>query len=177
MPLHIPTASAFPRETRVDIVPLEAMETPVVCQGIAYWNKLRGERPYPARDEIRVRDIPHLLKHMVVAKALDGAEDFLMAIVGDEVGRCYRAPIIHRRVSELATDLPNTAQRWLPIYRRVVLSGAPVAVVVTVGLEMPEINFTYAETVCLPFGPAGQSPDYVTTFGQHTARSGLPRVS
>jgi hypothetical protein len=167
---------AFPQETTVDIVPLEAMETAIVRQGIAYWQKLRGERPYPAREDIRVRDIPGLLKYVVVARALDHGEDFLLSIVGDEVCRCYRAPIIHRRMSEIAADLPNTTQRWLPIYRRVVTTGVPLAVVVTVGLEMPEINFTHAETICLPLGPTGQPVDAIITFAEHSARSGLPRI-
>ncbi len=177
MPFQEPIAStAFPDETRVEIVPLEAMVAPAVRQGIAYWQRLRGDRPYPARDDIRVRDIAGLLKHMVVAKTLDGGADFALNIVGDEVCRCYRAPIIHRRMSEIFADLPNTVQRWLPIYRRVVLTGVPIAVVVAVGLEMPEINFTHAETVCLPLGPPGQTPDYIATFAQHTSRSGFSRI-
>jgi hypothetical protein len=177
MPFQEPIAStAFPEETRVEIVPLDEMTMPVVTQGIAYWQHLRGDRPYPAREDIRIRDIPGLLKHMVVAKVLDGGADFALNIVGDEVCRCYRALLIHRRMSETFADLPNTVQRWLPIYRRVALSGVPIAVVVTVGLEMPEVNFTHAETVCLPFGPTGGAPDYIATFGQHTSRSGFSRT-
>ena len=171
----MPGTHAFPNKTLVELLPLTAMQTPIVCQGIAYWDKLRGDRPYPARDEIRVRDIPGLLKHMVVAKAIDGGEDFLLSIVGDEVGRCYRAPIMHRRLSEIARDLPKTVDRWLPVYRQTLQSGTPTAVLVTVGLEAPEINFTHAETVCLPFGPTGGPADFIATFGQHTSRSGLPR--
>jgi hypothetical protein len=168
-------STSFPEATQVEILPLEQMVTPIVCQGIAYWQKLRGERPYPAREEIRVRDIPSLLKYMVLAKAVDDCADFILKIAGDEVCRCYRAPILNRRMRDIAADLPNTVARWLPIYRQVALSGLPIAVVVTVGLEAPEINFTHAETVCLPFGPAGQAPDYIATFGQHVARPGLMR--
>jgi hypothetical protein len=177
MPVQEPiTSAAFPEETRAEIVPLEGMVSPVVCQGIAYWQRLRGEHPYPARDDIRIRDIPGLLKSMVVAKALDGGADFALNIVGDEVCRCYRARLIHRRMSEVFAELPNTVQRWLPIYRRVFLTGVPIAVVVDVGLEMPEINFTHAETVCLPLGPPGEAPDYIATFAQHTSRSGFSRI-
>jgi len=173
---HVLVNSAFPRETKVELLPLDEMRMPIVCQGIAYWEKLRGTRPYPARDEIRPRDITGLLQHMVLAKALDGAHDFLLKIVGDEVCRNYRATIINRRLSEIATDLPKTVQRWLPVYRRVALSGVPLAVVVTVGLEMPEINFTHAEMVCLPLGPNGEPVDHIVTFGQHTARPGIERI-
>lgn len=159
----------------MELVPLENMETPVVRQGIAWWNKLRGERSYPARDDIRVRDIAGLLRHMVLAKVLDGCDDYLLTIVGDEVCRSYRAPIINRRMTEIAVDLPNMAARWLTLFRRVTMTGAPLAVVVTVGKETPEINFTHAETVCLPLGPMGQAADHIVCFGQHAARPGLLR--
>jgi hypothetical protein len=177
IPFASANCSAFPEETQVEILSLAELQAPIVCQGLAYWDKLRAGRRYPARDEIRVRDIAALLKHMVVAKGIDGGEDFLLSIVGDEVGRCYRAPIMHRRLSEIAVDLPKTAARWLPIYRQTLQSGLPVAVLVKVGLEAPEINFSHAETVCLPFGPEGGPADFIATFGQHTARSGLPRFS
>lgn len=163
----------FPRETRIDILPLEEMRLPAVRRGIDYWNKIRDGRPYPQRDDLRARDIPGLLKHMVLARVLDGAEDFHLKIVGDEVVRSYRAPIINRRMSEIIADLPNTVERWRPLYRRVALSGVPLAVVVTLGMEVPEINFTHAETVCLPFGPEGGPVDYLATFGEHTAKPGL----
>jgi len=168
--------TAFPQATKVELVPLGEMRTPIVCQGIAYWEKLRGTRPFPAREEIRPRDITSLLQNMVLAKALEGAGDFLLKIVGDEVCRSYRAPIINRRLSDIAAELPNTVQRWLPLYRRVALTGCPIAVLVTVGLEMPEINFTHAETVCLPLGPAGGPADHIVTFGQHTARPGIEHI-
>lgn len=163
---------SFPEETRVELVPLEDMTTPIVRRGIDYWQTLRGPRPYPAREDIRMRDIAGLLKNMVLSKVLDDGDDFLLKIAGDEVCRGYRAPILGRRLSDIAVDLPNTVARWLPLYRRVARSGEPLAVVVTVGLEMPEINFTHAETVCLPFGPAGQAPDHIVTFGQRGARPG-----
>ena len=168
--------TAFPRETKVEIVTLTELRTPVVRSGIDYWQRLRGERPYPMRDEICVRDISGLLKHMVFSKVQEGADDFLLKIVGDEVCRAYRAPLINRYMREIASDLPNMVQRWLPLYQHVARSGEPLAVIVTVGLDVPEINFTHAETVCLPFGPAGGPVDHVVTFGQHVAEPDLSRI-
>ena len=87
-------------------------------------------------------------------------------------------------VTDCVTDQSPSARtgREQPVaapttYEHVTVVEPFVAVIVTVGLEMPEINFTHAETVCLPFGPPGQPADTIATFGQHFSRSGLPRVS
>lgn len=160
----------------MDIVPLDALQAPVVVQAVAYWRRLCAGRRMPRRDEINLREITSLLKHIVVARVLDGGDDFLLKIAGDEVVRSYRAPILNRRMREIAADLPKTAERWLPLYRRVTDTGEPLAIVVTLGLEVPEVNFTHAETVCLPFGPEEGPVDYLATIGSHISRPGLLRL-
>ncbi len=168
-------ANAFPAATSMEVISIEDARFAVVRKGHDYWQSLRGTRRFPARQDIHARDIAAILPNMVLAKVLDHGDDFLLKIVGDEVGRAYRAPLNNRRMSEIAADLPNTAERWLAIYRRVAQTGVPVVVRAVVGLEAPEINFTQAETVCLPLGPADDDIDHIMTFGRrtvHTARFG-----
>ncbi len=160
----------FPKATQIEIVSLEAMEQPVLRQGVAYWRTLRGTRAFPSRDDIRLRDLSSLLKHVVFVKVLDDANDFLLKVVGDEVARCYRAPLINRRMSEIAVDLPYSVTRWSALYRKVALSGEPLAVCVKVGGEKAELNFTHSATVCLPFGVTDDRVDHLVTFGQHFSR-------
>lgn len=162
--------SEFPKATQIEIIAFDAIAQPVLQQGVAYWQSLRGTRAFPARDDIRLRELSSLLKHMVLVKVLDEANDFLMKVVGDEVARCYRAPLINRRMSEIAVDLPYSVARWSALYRKVALSGEPLAVCVTVGGEKPELNFTHSATVCLPFGATDDSVDHLVTFGQHYSR-------
>ncbi len=164
------TQTEFPKATEIEIIPLDTVEQPVLQQGVAYWRMLRGTRAFPSRDEIRLRDLASLLKHMVLVKVLDGADDFFMKVVGDEVARCYRAPLINRRMSDIAADLPRSVARWSALYRKVALSGEPLAVCVTVGSEKPELNFTHSTTVCLPFGPSDDAVDHLVTFGQRFSR-------
>jgi len=160
----------FPKATQIEIVALDTIAQPVLQQGFAYWQSLRGTRAFPSRDDIRLRDLSSLLKNMVFIKVLDDANDFLLKVVGDEVARCYCAPLINRRMSEIAVDLPYSVTRWSALYRRVALSGEPLAVCVRVGGEKPELNFTHSATVCLPFGATDDQVDHLVTFGQHFSR-------
>lgn len=166
----------FPYETLVEQIPCDHLVSNEVCAGYAYWQCLRGARRFPARDEIRPRDIASILRHMVLTRVLDDGGDFLLKIVGDEVARAYRAPLINRRFSEIALDLPNTTARWSKLYRQVAETGEPLAVRVVVGQEAPEINFTQAETICLPFGPADDCVDHLVTVGKRWAYNGPFRI-
>jgi hypothetical protein len=166
-------ANPFPTETAVEMISFDDLECPIVRAGWDYWCKLRGARAFPARADIRPRDIAPFLTNMVLVKVLDGGADFLLKIVGDEVSLAYRAVLINRRMSEIAADLPNTVQRWGAVYAEVVRTGLPAAVRVTAGLEVPEITFSHAETVCLPFGASDDQVDHVVTFGQRFRRGGF----
>lgn len=153
----------------MEVIALDEVRYAVVRQGYEYWDRLRGKRRFPARDDLRPRAITSLLPNMVLAQVLDGGKDFHLKIAGDEVSRAYRAPLNNRRMSEIAAELPNTVERWLDIYRRVVQTGAPLIVRAIVGLEAPEINFTRAETICLPLGATDDVVDHVMTFGKRTS--------
>lgn len=161
--------STFPEATSIELISLDDLQSPVVRLGLEYWNTQRGMKRFPTREDIRARDIASALPHMVLVKVLDSGEDFLLKIVGDEVSRSYRAPLNNRLMSEIAADLPNTVERWRALYRQVAQTALPMAVRVVVGLETPEINFTQAETICLPLGPSNDCVDHLITFGKRTA--------
>lgn len=159
----------FRNETSTEFISFDQLEFAELRAGFDYWRTLRGTRRYPAKEELQLREISAILRHMVLARVLDNANDFLLKVVGDEVGRAYRAPLNNRRLSEIAMDLPNTVRRWSEVYRQVALSGEPLAVRVVVGTEAPELNFIQAETICLPFGRSVDSVDHLVTFGKRTA--------
>lgn len=163
--------SEFPKLTKFEIIPLDDVKVPIVCFGLEYWDRVRRSRAFPSRDELQARELGTALPYMVLIGVLDGGDDFLLKIVGDEVCRSYRAPLNQRRASEIAIELPNSAQRWLPLYRQVAVTGIPIAIRLSVGLEAPEINFTEAETVCLPLGPRQDCVDHLVTFGKHLSRT------
>src|SRR5262249_55294607 len=63
------------------IIPLDAIDNPILQQGLAYWHRLRGQRPYPARADLMPRDLSPLLRHVVLLRVLDGGGDYEYRIV------------------------------------------------------------------------------------------------
>jgi 6-pyruvoyl-tetrahydropterin synthase len=105
---------------------------------------------------------------MVLVDVVRGGADFKLRLVGDEVRRAYPARLDHRLLSEIAADMPKVTPLWEAIYRRVIHAAAPYAARVYVGLDAPEVNFSYAEVVCLPLGSSEETVDHLLTFAAHT---------
>lgn len=157
----------FPETTTFEVIALEGLQSPIVRQGVEYWTRLRGARRFPARNDINPHAITALLPHMILVRLFDGGADFELRIVGDEVVRAYRAPLMNRLLSDIATDLPLVTKRMSDVYRRVVESGMPLAVHTCVGFDAPEVNFVDAEDVFLPLGMQDDTVDHLLTFGKH----------
>ena len=168
MTLREVEARFFPDATSYQVVALDDVRTPILRQGIDYWQKIRGSRPFPSRDDLKPRDIPNILTHMVLARVIDGGADFELRIVGDEVARAYRAPINNRRLGEIMADLPKTAASWIELYRRVAVSRSPFSVHVRIGNDAPEVNYVDADIACLPLGRSDDAVDHLVTFGRRT---------
>ena len=141
-----------------------------VREGLAYWQSLCGNRAYPARQQIEPRAICRLLCNTIVIKVIDGGADFEFAIVGDEVTRAYRAPLMRRRLSEVAADLPHSAEYWGSVYRDICTNRQPRAVRFSSGFD-GEARFADAEAVLLPLGPNDETVDHIITFAKRTLRS------
>jgi len=167
-----PGTDIFPDYTSVEIVSLDALRDPALQRARDYWRMLRGTRRHPARADISARDLAFAMKHIVLAKVVDGGADLLLSIVGDEVSRAYCAPMNGRRISDIADEMPKVAEKWRFIHRMVAASREPVAVNVSVGLDQPEVNYTHLEVVCFPLGPDDSTIDHLLVFGKHMLRAG-----
>ena len=166
----VPAPQYFPEATSVQVVSLESLQDSVLRQARDYWRMVRGTRKFPAREDIKPRDISMALNHMVLARIVDRGADLELKIVGDEVSRAYGAPMNGRRISEIAQQLPKAAERWKQIQRLVADTRTPIAMSVTVGLDAPEVNYTHAEVVCFPLGPSDNVVDHLLVFGRHDMR-------
>lgn len=151
-------------------ISFEALTKPLVLEGLAYWRSLCGPRAFPAREQISPRAISRLLTNTILLKVIDGGGDFEFAIVGDEVTRAYRAAMIHRRLSEIAKDIPNAATFWGGVYRDIVQNRKPCAMRFSSGTD-GEAKFSDAEAVLLPLGPSDETVDHIITFTKRTLTS------
>lgn len=150
-----------------EIIAIDDVLDPLLRQGIDYWNSLRGSRAFPARDQIVLRAIASLLSRTVLIKVIDGGRDFEYVVVGDDVGRAYSAPLIHRRISDIAKEMPTTIGFWGGVYRRICQEKKPVAVSLQAGID-GEARFSDGTVVCLPLGETDAAVDHMITFGKRT---------
>ncbi len=160
-PAKTPGGSSFEMRDIADV------DDPLLLRGITYWNALRGTRKFPAREQIEPRAIAPLLSRTVIIKVVEGGTDFEYIIVGDEVERAYKAKLIHRRVSEVARELPNTVGFWNDRYRDVCRTHKPVFVRMVAGHD-GEANFSEGQVVLLPLGVSDEQVDHMITFGKRT---------
>lgn len=130
-----------------------------------YWNALRGERPWPARAEMKLRHIVSLMPHMALVKVLDGGADFEHRIVGDTMVRAFSVPIQNRRFSEIALDAPVLIEGSMILFGKVVSTGLPVAWQQRVLLDNLRIIASQTEMVLLPFGETTDAVDHIAAFG------------
>lgn len=156
-----------PQGSSYQVIGLDDLRYPEVCEGLAYWQSLRGTRAFPSREQIEPRGIARILTNTILIKVLGGGTDFEFAIVGDEVMRAYRTPLIHRRLSDIARDMPNSAAWWGYVYQDICLNRKPWAVRYGAGFD-GEAKFSDAEAVVLPLGPTDAAVDHLITFGKRT---------
>jgi hypothetical protein len=162
----------IPDFTAFSLVALDDIESAPLRVGLTYWEGVRGFRRFPARADVKPRDIATALQYMSLLK-VEG-DDFIYRIVGDAIVRAYDIPLQNRRVSDIAFDEPGFDVIVLPLFRKIVETGKPIAVRGTTGHDVTRANFTDYENVLLPLGPDDQTVDHVITFSYYTSRPFVP---
>jgi hypothetical protein len=171
--MSLQSAQKFlPDCTSFEFVALDALRASALRLGVEYWQAARGDRRFPTRDDIKPRDICGALQRMSLVK-VEG-DDFIYRIVGDAIVRAYDVPLQNRRMSDIAFDEPGFDVIVLPLFRKVVETGEPIAVRGTTGHDVTRANFTDYENVLLPLGPDGKTVDHLMTFSCYTSRPFVP---
>jgi hypothetical protein len=151
-------------------IDLDDLHSEPLKAGAEWWRAARGSRPFPAREDLKPRQIRGLLPHMSLLKVIDGGADFEHRIVGDVMVQAFNVRLQHRRFSELAHDSPEFIERCFTIFRMVVTSGEPLAWrAVEDGATAPLV-FEQAEVVLLPLGH--EKVDHLLGFYCHALSAG-----
>ena len=158
----IPASSAF------HAIAFDDFESPVLRDGYRYWQSRCAGRRYPARADIRPRDIAPILRHVSLVK-VEG-DDFVYRIVGDVIVMSFSVPMQNRRLSDLVYDEPGFGAFVIPMLRQVVQTGAPVALRGRIGRDVTRVNFTDCENLLLPLGPDDATVDYILTVSSYISR-------
>lgn len=167
MSLHSFTR-CIPESSIFHDISFDGIESAVLRAGYEYWQSKLDGRRYPARDDIRPREIAPLLRHVALIK-VEG-DDFVYRIVGDTIVLSFGVPLQNRRLSDLVFDEPGFGAYVVPVLEKIVSTGKPLAVRGKVGRDVLRVNFTDSENLLLPLGPDDHTVDHVLTFSAYVSQ-------
>jgi hypothetical protein len=154
----------------VERISFDEIEHPLVRYGVDYWRRLRGERSFPSRDQIKPRDLAPVLSMTSLFKVLDDG-DFEYRIVGDAIVRAYEINLQNRRLSDVETELPSFREFVRPVLVHVAKRRIPIALRGKIGHDAPGTNFTHHENAILPLGAGDDVVDHIITFSNYERRA------
>lgn len=165
----------LPATTNFEWISLDDVENVPSRTGIAIWRALRRDRRYPSRADLSPRRIAGLMQYMSLIQVIDGGKDFENRFVGDAVVRAHDVPIARRRFSEVAQDSPVLIEGLLPVARKVLETGAPLAYRGRTGHDMTHVIYTDFEGVMLPLGDSDGAVDHILYIGVCGIQLSSPR--
>lgn len=154
-------------ELAFGVVPLEAVESPILQEGIAYWSKLRDGRKFPARKDVTARGLKTILRNTVLLRVIDGGRDYEYRVVGDAFLLAHHFFPQGHLWSEVRAVAPDYAAAVKPAYDMVVETPEPHAR--SGWTEKSERNPEpiFAEAVYLPIGPDERTVDHILALAAY----------
>ena len=164
------------RESVGQRIPLQDMGSPILHQAVALWRKLAGDRKYPPREVMTVRNLRSLLRNITLVRVIDGGRDFEYRVVGDANVMAHGVSFQGKRWSDLEARAPGKWAAVKPIYDSVVQTGEPVATRGWIERCMRNNEFVYCEYVHLPLGSEEGVVDHILAVAVYAAH-GTPAGS
>jgi len=148
-------------------VPLEQTDSiisHVVRRGYAYWQDLRGQRPWPLRRDLDPARIVGLLPFLFMVDVLEDGGDFRYRLIGTDIVGNTVTDNTGKRLSGLRSQGSQAVLAGL--YRDTYQSGEPrlqrIAFTTKAGLR------SWYECVMLPLGLLdGARPEILLGFAEH----------
>jgi hypothetical protein len=145
-------------------VALDAVEDPIVRDGVTYWRSLCRGRAFPARADVTPHAMRKLLSHTIIARVVDGGVDYEYRIVGQVHVDFHKTPM---QGSSLMTTKGFRApyRTFLKsIYDEVVENRAPACSRSAVKMTESGSEHLHSESAFLPLGEDDKAVDHVLVF-------------
>ena|ERR1700760_50074 len=165
----IATISRDVPESASGIIALDAIESPIVRQGLEYWLRLKGTRDWPARTDMSPRDMAPLLRNIVLLRRTDDG-DFEFRIVGDAHVIGHGFSMQGHKVSEIDKVSPGYGAVLKRLYGHAVHRQAPFAFRGWMERGGKIKQYIYSESVFMPMGPDTHTIDHVLNFSVYIPR-------
>ncbi len=162
-------------ESASSVIALDAMESPILRQALDYWNRLRGERRYPARQDMAPRDLAPLLRNLCLIRLIEGGTDYEYRIVGDAHVISHGFTMQGLKVSDIDKYSPGYGPVLKSLYDRAVRRREPYAFRGWMERGEKTKEFIYSESLFMPMGPDDATIDHVLNFSVYTPRDSYDR--
>lgn len=156
-------------------IALTELDNSVLLEGMALWRKMKGERRYPARNDISVRTLKPLLRNICLLKVIDCGQDYDYRIVGDAYVLAHGISLQGKLWSEARTIAPGYTAYIKPIYDEIVREAQPIATRGWIERLAGSKGHVYSEYLFLPLGEGGV--DHILIFAAYIRRDGLEHVA
>jgi hypothetical protein len=157
-------------ESASGLIPHDAIESPILKQGLDYWRVLKGERSYPARTDMKPRDLTPLLRNIVLMRLIDGGADYEYRIVGDAHVISHGYTMQGLKVSDIDRFSPGYAPILKSLYDRAVRKRDVFAFRGWMERGEKTKQYIYSESLFMPMGPDEATIDHVLNFAVYTPR-------
>jgi len=152
-------------------VALDTLGKQPLKDALACWSRLRGERSFPTRNDLKVREIAALLPYISLLKVIDDGADFEHRIVGDTLVRTLDVPIQNRRFSDIASDAPGFSYVSVQLFRKAFEARAPLAWRHHTSSDESHVVFTETNVLALPLSNDGGTIDHLAVFAVYEHRT------
>jgi hypothetical protein len=157
-------------ESASGLIPLDVIDSPILKQGLDYWRALKGERSYPARADMKPRDLAPLLRNIVLIRLVDGGADYEYRIVGDAHVISHGYTMQGLKVSDVDRFSPGYSAVLKGLFDRAVRKRDVFAFRGWMERGEKTKQYIYSESLFMPMGPDEASIDHVLNFAVYTPR-------
>jgi hypothetical protein len=170
VPPDVITLSASVPQSASGVIALDAVESPILRQGLDYWNRLKGERRYPSRQDLTPRDLAPLLRNVVLIRVLGEGADYEYRIVGDAHVISHGFSMQGLKVSDVDKYSPGYGPVLKSLYDRAARRREPYAFRGWMERGEKHKQYIYSESLFMPLGPDDATVDHVLNFSVYTPR-------
>jgi hypothetical protein len=162
--------SIVPQESSVVRIALADLRSEELVEIVAIWNRRRGDRLMPARDDLLPRAVGRLLRNVSLLKVVPESGDYEFRVVGDVHVQAYGSSHQGARLSDVISEAPVYGSILKATLDSVVKKRRPIAYRGAVGQDVGDAQFVWLETVFLPLGVDGDTVDHVINASVYVQR-------
>jgi hypothetical protein len=165
----VATISRDVPESASGTIALDAIESPIVRQGLEYWLRLKGDRDWPARADMSPKEMAPLLRNIALLRRTEDG-DYEYRIVGDAHVMSHGYSMQGLKVSGIDKFSPGYGAVLKRLYDHAVHRQAPFAFRGWMERGEKIKQYIYSESVFMPLGPDGHTIDHVLNFSVYIPR-------